>query len=78
MLSFIYRIMRDFEREHGMKPNVLHLNNEHFDKLREDFLDPDNIEAIVSRLEMEIVIEKNTLHPHLSWIESSYRKAASF
>ncbi len=78
MLSFIYRMMRDFELEHGMKPNVLHLNNEHFDKLREDFLDPDNIEAIIGRLEMEIVIEKNTLHPHLSWIESSYRKVASF
>jgi len=78
MLSFIYRMMREFEMEHGMKPNVLHLNNAHFDKLRDDFLDPSNIEAIISRLDMEIVIEKNSLHPHLSWMESSYRKAVSF
>ena len=78
MLSFIYRMMREFELEHGMKPNVLHLSNEHFDRLRDDFLDPDNIEAIINRLDMEIVIEKNSLHPHLSRMESSYRKAASF
>jgi len=78
MLSFIYRMMREFELEHGMKPNVLHLSNEHFNRLRADFLDPSNIEAIINRLEMEIVIEKNSAHPHLSWMESSYRKAASF
>ena len=78
MLSFIYRMMREFEVEHGVKPNVLHLSNEHFARLRNDFLDPDNIESIINRLEMEIVIEKNSLHPHLSWMESSYRKAASF
>jgi len=78
MLSFIYRMMREFELEHGMKPNVLHLSNEHFNRLRADFLDPSNIEAIINRLDMEIVIEKNSAHPHLSWMESSYRKAASF
>ena len=78
MLSFIYRMMREFELEHGMKPNVLYLNTDHFERLRDDFADPDNIEAIINRLDMEIVIEKSTLHPHLSRLESSYRQAASF
>ena len=78
MLSFIYRLVRDFELEHGMKPNVLYLNDEHFERLRQDFVDPDNIEAIIKRLDMELVIDHGAVHPHLSRLESSYRQAASF
>lgn len=78
MLSFIYRMMRDFENEQGMKPNVLYLNAEHFTRLRQDFVDPNDIESIIGRLDMEIVIDHGALHPHLSRLDSSYRQAASF
>lgn len=78
MLSFIYRLVRDFEVEHGMKPNVLYLNDEHFERLREDFYDPDDIKAIVERLDMELVIDHTAVHPRLARLESSYRRAASF
>jgi len=78
MLSFIYQIMREFEVEHGIKANVLYLNNEQFDRLRQDFSEPDDIDAIISRLDMELVIDKSTLHPHLSHHSTSYRQVASF
>ncbi|WP_126455224.1 hypothetical protein [Sulfuriflexus mobilis] len=78
MLSFIYRLVRDFEIEQGMKPNVLYLNPIHFRRLRQDFVDPDDIEAIINRLDMEVVIDNSALHPHLSHVGSSHRQAASF
>ena len=78
MLSFIYRLVRDFELEQGMKPNVLYLNGIHFQRLRHDFVDPEDIESIINRLDMEIVIDNNAIHPHMSHIGSSQRQAASF
>ena len=53
MLSFIYSLVRDYEAEHGHRPNVLHLNVDHFHRLRQDFVDPGDIEAIIKRLGME-------------------------
>lgn len=78
MLSFIYRLVRDFEIEQGMKPNVLYLSAMQFQRLRQDFVDPDDIEAIINRLDMEIVIDNSALHPHLSHVGSSHRQAAAF
>jgi hypothetical protein len=78
MLSFIYRLVRDFEIEQGLKPNVLYLNAIQFQRLRQDFVDPDDIEAIINRLDMEIVIDNSALHPHLSRVSTSQRQASSF
>jgi hypothetical protein len=76
MLSFIYRLVREFEAEHGLRPNVLYLNVDHFHRLRQDFIDPEDIEGIMNRLGMEIVIDKAALHPHLSNIGLPRRAAA--
>ncbi|MDT8404958.1 hypothetical protein [Sulfuriflexus sp.] len=78
MLSFIYRLVYTFEIEQGMKPNVLYLNAIHFRRLCQDFFDPNDIEAIINRLDMEIVIDNNALHPHMSRVSTSQRQAASF
>jgi hypothetical protein len=78
MLSFIYRLVRDFEIEQGVKPNVLYLSTAHFQRLRQDFVDPDDIEAIINRLDMEIVIDNSALHPHVSRAGISQHQAASF
>lgn len=78
MLSFIYRLVRDFELEQGVKPNVLYLSTMHFQRLRQDFVDPDDIEAIIKRLDMEIVIDNSALHPHVSRVGTSQHQAASF
>ena len=76
MLSFIYRLVREFEAEHGLRPNVLYLNIDHFHRLRHDFVDPDDIEGIINCLGMEIVIDKTAIHPHLSNIGTSRREVA--
>lgn len=76
MLSFIYRLVREFEAEHNLRPNVLYLNVDHFHRLRQDFVDPEDIEAIMNRLGMEIVIDRTAIHPHLSNIGNTRRQAA--
>ena len=75
MLSFIYSLVREFEAEHELRPNVLHLNVDHFHRLRQDFVDPDDIETIIKRLGMEIVIDRAAIHPHLSCIDTARRQA---
>lgn len=77
MLSFIYSLVREFEAEHGLRPNVLHLGVAHFHRLRHDFVDPDDIEAIIKLLGMEIVIDRAAVHPHLSCIDSARRHAVA-
>lgn len=78
MLSFIYRLVREFEIEQGIRPNVLYLNSIHFQRLRQDFFDPDDIESIINRLDMEIVIDNSSIHPHMSHVCTSQRQAAAF
>jgi hypothetical protein len=76
MLSYIFRLVEDYENEHGMRPNVLYLNDKHFNGLRMDFADPNDIEEIVKRLEMEIVLDRTAMHPHVAQIASSHRQVA--
>jgi len=76
MLSYIFRLVEDFEKEHHTRPNVLYVNDEHFNQLRKDFADPNDIEEIVNRLEMEIVLDRTSMHPHVAQIASSHRKVA--
>ena len=79
MLSFIYRLMRDFEVEHGMKPNVLYMNKEHFQWLRHEFVNPEDVRSIIERLDMYLVIDHSVVHPHLTRLHyNSYSRAASF
>jgi len=66
MISFIYWLSRNYERSHGVKPNVLYINLSHFEHLRQEFSDPDDVEAIRRLLGMNILITPEAMHPHLS------------
>ena len=59
MISFIYWLSRNYERSHGV-------NLSHFEHLRQEFSDPDNVEAIRRQLGMNILITPEAVHPHLS------------
>ncbi len=65
MLSHIYRIVMQFERSHGYRPNLIYLNPIHFHYLREQ-LDNRNMEQIRLLLGMEIIITSDAIHPHVA------------
>jgi len=72
MLSYIYRIVREYQKTHHYSPNVLYLNKEQFRHLRHAFSNPDNIDEISHQLAMHIIISHDALHPHLARIEKCW------
>ncbi len=68
MLSFLYRLIRNFQREHRFPPNVVYLNPLHYRALR-DNLSTLNHEQIENFLQLHIVLIADALHPHVAWQE---------
>jgi hypothetical protein len=74
MLSYIYRLIRDFEQEHGIHPNILYLNDVHARHLKDGFAEEYSYQTIRDLLQMEFVVNKETLHPHVAWTATVIRK----
>ena len=75
MLSFIYRLVSEFEQEHGYKPNLLYVNEEHAERLTEGFDCQHDLHAIMGLLNMEIIIDKGVIHPHVAWMRMAQKRA---
>jgi len=75
MLSYIYRLIRDFEQEHGIQPNILYLNEIHAQHLKDGFAENYSYQAIRDLLQMEFVVSGETVHPHVAWTPTVIRKA---
>lgn len=76
MLSHIARLIRDFELEHGMHPNLLYLNHVHHEHLKSAFDERFNMGQIMQMLNMEMVIDAEIMHPHVAWTEAAHRVAS--
>jgi hypothetical protein len=68
MLSFLFRLMRTYQREHGFLPNVLYINDFHYQKLRESLPDLSTHEEMAAFLQMEVVIRTEAVHPSIAWL----------
>lgn len=67
MLSYIYRQVRDFERQHGVHPNLLYLNQHHLRNLEQTFSSNIDLQGIMDFLEVVLIVDKNTVHPRVAW-----------
>lgn len=76
MLSFIYRLVRDFEKEHGIHPNLLYLNQKHLQSLYQQLESDEQLDRLVSLLGMEIVITQEVMHPHVAWTHLPWQREA--
>ena len=76
MLSHIARLIRDFELEHGMHPNLLYLNHVHREHLKSAFDERYNMGQIMQMLNMEMVIDAEIMHPHVAWTQAAHRVAS--
>lgn len=76
MLSFINRLVRDFERDHGVHPNLLYLNRFHAEHLKSAFDADYSMQQILDVLDMELIIENDILHPHVAWTNTALRASA--
>ena len=75
MLSFIYRLIRDFEQEYGIHPNILYINEIHANYLKNGFAEPFSYQTIRDLLQMEMIVNKETVHPHVAWSATVLRQA---
>ena len=75
MLSYIYRIASEFQKEHGYPPNTLFLNRQHLARLELEFAGV-GIERILELLGMEIRVEQESGHPHVGWFDTAKREVS--
>lgn len=68
MLSFLYRLIDHYHREHALHPNLLYLNPLHYRKLLECLPEMQSQEEVSRFLMMQIVIDPDALHPHVAWL----------
>lgn len=73
MLSYIYRIASEFQKEHGYPPNTLFLNRHHLARLKIELAGV-RVEKIVDFLGMEIRMEQESGHPHVGWFDTAQEK----
>ena len=76
MLSFINRLVREFEQEHGFHPNLLYLNRFHLEHLKASFNADYSMQQILDLIGMEVIIENDIIHPHVAWTQIAKRVAA--
>jgi len=75
MLSFLFKLANNFEIEHGYRPNVLYLNQQHFQSLKEALAEIHGLDAINQFMGMEIVLTNDTNQPHLAWSPVEWKHA---
>ena len=76
MLGFIYRLVREFELEHGVRPNLLYLNRFHAENLKASFDQGYCLSQIMELLDMDLIIEDEMMHPRVVWSQVAEVKNA--
>ena len=77
MLDYIYRLIRDYEQEHGIHPNLLYLNRIHSEYLKNAFAEDYSMRHITDALQMEMIIDHDIMHPHVAWTYAAQKMAVS-
>ncbi len=75
MLSYLYRLVHSFKREHGCEPNRVYLNEGHYRQLADSLPGMKSDDEIARFLAMEIVIASELLHPDVALITTAPRAA---
>ena len=67
MLSFIYRLVREFKTEHGYRPNLLQISPQHFTELQRTLPEFTHREEMTRFLGMRILFSREAVHPLVVW-----------
>lgn len=76
MLSYLYRLVADYQHTHGCRPNLVYLNRLHYRMLRENLGGIENEEQIAHFLGMHVCICPDLTHPDVARIEPAQRRMA--
>jgi len=73
MKDYLSRLVTGFEHAHGVHPNLLYINKHHVDQIKVSFGGQHSLQQIMNMLEMELIIDSYTTHPHVCWTETENR-----
>lgn len=76
MLAYIYRLIVNFEQEHGVAPNTIYLSRTHCEHLQAGFHASYSIGQIMETLQMGMIIDSGAIHPHVAWCPATQRAAS--
>ncbi|MHB1951210.1 MAG: hypothetical protein ACYCQK_07015 [Acidiferrobacteraceae bacterium] len=66
MLSVIVNLVNHYERAHGSRPNVLYMNETHYEYLREEMPGARSHRDIVTLLGIDIALTDDAIRPHVA------------
>jgi hypothetical protein len=66
MLSFIVSLVNHYEEHHGARPNLVYMNETHYEYLREELPGIRGHEGIVAILGVDIALSDSAIHPHVA------------
>lgn len=75
MISYILRLIDEFKREHGCQPNLLYLNEFHFNHLKAGLAENLSLQMMCEMLHMELIITREVIHPHVAWTQAAEKIA---
>lgn len=77
MLSHIYRLVMDFETQHGYRPTLLYLNRQQYRSLQQQLNHLQGLETLGALLGLDIIINPQVTDPHLAAIKLRQLNAAT-
>ena len=75
MISYILRLIDEFKREHGYQPNLLYLNEFHFNHLKSGFAEDYTLQVMCEVFQMELIVNREVIHPHVAWTHTAEKIA---
>ena len=77
MLSYIYRLAKQYEDLHGSLPNTVYLNNTHFTMLKSQVDNPANIHEVFFNLGLGLILSASATHPAVGYIDRPHAYVAA-
>jgi hypothetical protein len=77
MLSFLYRLIRAFRREHGYSPNTVVMSAQHYQQLRADIPEMQDYDSVSRFLMLEIILSEDSVHPHVGWMPQAQQRSSA-
>jgi hypothetical protein len=68
MLSYLYRMIQGFKRQHGREPNRVYMSEGHYQQLLDSLPGMRNDGEVARFLAMEIIISAELRHPDVALV----------
>lgn len=77
MLSFLFRLIRAFRREHGYSPNTVVMSTQHYQRLRAEIPEMRDYDSVSRFLLLEIILSEESVHPHVRWMPQAQKHSSA-